>query len=148
MNDSHRLPAADDKAVREAERIYDSWDEALSRNDAEALLSCYASDAVLESPLVPHILGTESGVCRGHAELRSFFHKIAARKPTARRHYRTGFFTDGRKLMFEYPRETPDGEQMDFVEVMEFQDGLIQRHRVYWGWFGVRVIQKDAYHRQ
>lgn len=147
MNDSHRPPPADDQAVRAAERIYDRWDHALSHNDPEALLACYAPDAVLESPLVPHILGSESGVCRGQTELRAFFHMIAARKPTARRHYRTGFFTDGRKLMFEYPRETPDGEQMDFVEVMELQDGLIQRHRVYWGWFGVRVLQKDAYRR-
>ena len=28
--------------------------------------------------------------------------------------------------MWEYPRATPDGEQMDFVEVMEIDDdGLI-----------------------
>src|SRR5262245_16657281 len=90
MNDSHRLHPADDKSVRAAERIYDRWDDALSHNDPEALLACYTPDAVLESPLVPHILGSESGVCRGHAELRSLFHKLAARKPTARRHYRTG----------------------------------------------------------
>jgi hypothetical protein len=31
---------------------------------------------------------------------------------------------------------------------MELNDqGLIQRHRVYWGWYGVRVIQRDEYHR-
>lgn len=147
MDDSHRRQQSDDQSVRAAEHIYRKWDEALARSDPEALLACYAPDAVLESPLVPHILGTETGVCRGHAELRSFFQTIAERKPTARRHYRTGFFTDGRTLMFEYPRETPDGEQMDFAEIMELRDGLIQRHRVYWGWYGVRVIQKDAYHR-
>ena len=29
-------------------------------------------------------------------------------------------------MMFEYPRATPEGEQMDFVEVIEFNDdGLI-----------------------
>jgi hypothetical protein len=36
---------------------------------------------------------------------------------------------------------------MDFVEVMEVADGLIQRHCVYWGWRGVKVIQDDAYHK-
>ena len=36
---------------------------------------------------------------------------------------------------------------MDFVEVMELADGLIQRHCVYWGWRGIKVIQDDAYHR-
>jgi hypothetical protein len=36
---------------------------------------------------------------------------------------------------------------MDFVEVMEIEDGLIRHHRVYWGWFGVRVMERDEYHR-
>jgi hypothetical protein len=30
---------------------------------------------------------------------------------------------------------------------MEIDGGLIRRHRVYWGWFGVRVLQTDAYRR-
>jgi hypothetical protein len=51
-------------------------------------------------------------------------------------------------LIWEYPRNAPGGEQMDFVESMELNDdGLIQRHRVYWGWFGVQILQRDAYHR-
>jgi len=44
-----------------------------------------------------------------------------------------GFFTDGRVLTWEYPRLAPDGEQMDLVEVMYIEDGLIKRHRVYLG---------------
>jgi hypothetical protein len=36
---------------------------------------------------------------------------------------------------------------MDFVEVMEIENGLIEHHRVYWGWRGVSVILDDAYHR-
>jgi len=44
------------------ERIYFAWDDALSGNDAAALLALYAPDAVFESPLVPHLLGTESAV--------------------------------------------------------------------------------------
>jgi hypothetical protein len=35
-----------------------SPDEALSKNDATALLALYAPDAVLESPLVSHLMGT------------------------------------------------------------------------------------------
>jgi hypothetical protein len=27
------------------------------------------------------------------------------------------------------------------------EDGLIQRHCVYWGWFGFRVLQRDEYRR-
>ena len=52
-------------AVADAERIYHAWDDALKRRDLEASLSLYAPDATIESPLVRHLLGTESGVCRG-----------------------------------------------------------------------------------
>jgi len=130
------------------ERIYVAWDDALSRNDAAALLALYAPDAVFESPLVPHLLGGDSGVLRGHNELKPLFDKLADRKPAIRRYHRTGYLTDGKRLIWEYPRVTPDGEQMDFVEAMELnRDGLIQRHCVYWGWRGVRVLQRDEYHR-
>lgn len=87
-------------------------------------------------------------MCHGLDELRPVLEQVAARKPPLRTYYRTGYLTDGaHTMMFEYPRATPDGEQMDFVEVMEIADGLIQRHCVYWGWRGVKVIQDDAYHK-
>lgn len=130
------------------ERMYFLWDDALSRNDAKALLALYAPDAVFESPLVRHLLDTERGVLRGHDELRPLFDKLAERKPPVRQYYRTGYLTDGRRLVWEYPRQSPTGDQMDFVEAMELNDdGLIQRHCVYWGWFGVGVLQRDEYHR-
>jgi ketosteroid isomerase-like protein len=130
------------------ERMYFAWDDALSRNDAEALLALYARDAQLESPLVPHLLGTKSGVLRGHDELRPLFALLAERKPPVRQYHRSGYLTDGKRLIWEYPRDAGKGEQMDFVEAMELNDdGLIQRHSVYWGWFGVRVLQRNEYHR-
>jgi SnoaL-like domain len=130
------------------ERMYFAWNDALSRNDAAALLSLYARDAHFESRLVPHLLDRESGVLRGHAELRPLFAQLAARKPPVRQYYRTGYLTDGKRLIWEYPRDAGKGEQMDFTEVMELnEEGLIQRHCVYWGWFGVRVLQRNEYHR-
>jgi ketosteroid isomerase-like protein len=127
--------------------IYRAWDDALARSDVEALLALYGADATLDSPLVPHLMASERGIVRGHEQLRRFFGQLAERKPPVRRHFRTGFLSDGRLLVWEYPREAPDGEQMDFVEVMEIADGLIQRQRVYWGWFGVNVLLTDRYHR-
>jgi hypothetical protein len=41
----------------------------------------------------------------------------------------------------------PEGDQMDFMEVMEINNGLIIRHRIYWGWLGVNTIINDAYYR-
>ena len=104
-------------------------------------------NAELEGPLVSHLFGRGDGVCRGSEELRRFFEILATRKPKIRQFYRTGHFTDGRKVMWEYPRAASQGEQMDFVEVMEIENGLIQKHRVYWGWFGFNVLKRDEYHR-
>jgi len=58
------------------------------------------------------------------------------------RWYRTGeWLTDGRRLLvWEYPRQAPDGDQVDLVEFMEIAGGLIAYHRVYWGWKGCRLI--------
>jgi hypothetical protein len=101
-----------------------------------------------ESPAVPLVLDTDLGVCDGHDELRPVLEQVAARKPPLRTYHRTGYLTDGeRTMIFEYPRDAPEGEQMDFVEVMELAEGLIQRHCVYWGWRGIKVIQDDAYDR-
>ncbi len=138
----------DTAAKPNAERIYRDWDEALGRKDVEAAMTLYAPDCVLESPLVCHLQNSERGIVEGRDRLREFVRLVFARTPAARQRYRKGFFTDGRKLIWEYPRATPDGEQMDFVESMEINDeGLIQRHCVYWGWYGVGVLQHDAYRR-
>ena len=45
--------------------------------------------------------------------------------------------------MWEYPRDAPGGEQMDFAEVMEIEHGLIRHHRVYWGGYGLALLERD-----
>jgi ketosteroid isomerase-like protein len=130
----------------EIEAVTHAWEAALAAHDVEALMACYAPDAVLESPVAAHLRGSP-GVCRGHEQLRPFLAEVVSRTPEVRLYHRAGFFTDGRRAMWEYPRQTPSGEQMDFVEVMEIEKGLIQAHRVYWGWRGVEVLINDEYHR-
>lgn len=48
-------------------------------------------------------------------------------------------------MTWEYPRESPDGDQMDIVEVMEIRDGLMADHRVYWGWLGVNMLKSGEH---
>ena len=50
--------------------------------------------------------------------------------------------------MWEYPRATPQGEQIDILEFMELQGRLIQRHRIYWGWFGTQTLIASALRKQ
>ena len=134
-------------ALSAVERVYRAWDAALKAKDVGAAVALYAEDVRLESPLVRHLTGSQAGVVDGRERLYDFVRLVFARTPANRGHFRTGFFTDGHRLIWEYPRETPHGDQMDFVESMEIEDGLIRRHRVYWGWFGVKVIEENRYRR-
>lgn len=141
----HNENITDSKLIADAKRIYHEWDLALANNDIETLLTLYSPDAIIESPLIPHLLGIEKGICQGHQELRKLLEIVKERKPEERKYFRKKFFTDGKTLMWEYPRATPHGEQMDFVEVMELENSLIQYHRVYWGWKGFSIIKNNLY---
>lgn len=46
------------------ERMYFAWNDALAHDDADALLSLYAEDAVLESPLVRICWAHRAVACR------------------------------------------------------------------------------------
>jgi hypothetical protein len=57
------------------------------------------------------------------------------------RWYRTGrYFFDGQTQIWEYPRLTPAGDQVDLVEVMDLQGPRIAHHRIYWRWFGTPLL--------
>ena len=128
MAERSNTPLAEETAAQAAERIYHEWDAALGAKDLDAAMALYAPDCVLESPLVRHLLGTELGIVEGREKLREFVRIVFERQPAARQRYREGFFTDGQ------------------TEVMEIEDGLIRRHCVYWGWYGVRLLEHDRHH--
>jgi hypothetical protein len=130
------------QATHPIELIFQAWDEALGAKDLGASMARYHEDATLESPLVRHLLGIEEGVIRGRENLRSFVTKVFAKESPQRQRFRTGFLSDGTHLTWEYPRQTDGGEQMDVVEVMEIDEGLIRRHRVYWGWYSVKLYEE------
>lgn len=130
---------------QDIDRIYTEWNDALSTKNLDKLLALYADDVVLESPLVAHLLKQERGVAKGKQVLQALFEILFQCQPPKRQFYRKNYFTDGKTLMWEYPRMTPTGDQMDFAEVMEIENGKIKKHRVYWGWCGVDVLKKDEH---
>jgi len=103
------------------------------------LIELYANDAVLESPLVPAILSdkTES-ILRGREEIKRFLDEEAKRRPNPLvRWYRTDrWLSVGNTLVWKYPRQTPDGDQLDILEVMGIRNSKIQHQRICWGWKG------------
>jgi len=135
----------DNPAVKAAERIYQAWADGFANKDLEAIMALYAPNASLESPLVNTLLKTERGIVEGHDNLRHFFGIIISSTPPLKNRHREGFFTDGRTMIWEYPRVTPTGEQPEMAEVMKIDNGLIVAHRIYWGWGSTKLLQKDGY---
>jgi hypothetical protein len=106
---SEHRPAYNDAFLDDCVRIHRQWHEHAKSRDTEGLLALYAKEAVLETPLVQAIFDG------------------ARRLPNSLvRWHRTGkWLTDGERLLvWEYPRQAPDGDQVDIVEVMEIADGL------------------------
>ena len=123
--------------------IHREWHRAASTRDTPALIALYADDAILESPLVPAIMdGKRDGVLRGKEEIARFLEAGAASRPIdlVRWHRSGTFFSSGATLIWEYPRVTPEGDQVEIVEVMETANRLIRHHRIYWGWKGCLLI--------
>ena len=128
------------------QEIYEKWHKYAKERETKALIELYAEDAVFESPLVPILMNKDSGILRGKTEILAFLNEGTKRRPNELvRWYRTGkYFITGDVLVWEYPRQTPDGEQVDILELMEIRDGLIVNHRIYWGWFGTQMLIKSA----
>jgi hypothetical protein len=91
--------------------------------------------------LLPRVLDRPSGVFRGHDELRRFFVLgTADRLDDLVRWYRTGqYLFNGHLLIWEYPRQAPEWEQVDLVKVMELTGPRIVRHRIYRGWTALLI---------
>src|SRR6202043_1327816 len=134
---------SDAKQQGDHARIHAEWHRAASQRDGTALIALYADDAVLESPLVPALLADKTdGVLRGKAEIARFLEAGArSRQLDLVRWFRSDtYFSAGSRLVWGYPRETPDGDQDEIVEVMDIADGLIKHHRIFWGWKGCALL--------
>lgn len=130
----------------DAQFVHDEWDRRTRAHDIEALVDLYLPDAILESPLVPRIMDRPSGVLTGHDQLRDFFRRGTQGGPVdVVRFYRTGeFLFENGRLVWEYPRQTPDGDQVDITEVMDLAGRKIRHHRIYWGWFGTPLLSRKT----
>lgn len=123
--------------------IYEAWHATVCAGDLAATAALYSSQAVFETPLVLAIYPDHgSGVLVGREAIQQFMEDSKRKFPSdLAEWYRSDkVFINGRNLTWEYPRKTPTGEQVDLMEMLEIDDGLITYHRVYWGWYGVRLL--------
>lgn len=123
--------------------IYEAWHATVRARDLTATAALYAEDALFETPLVLAVYPQQgNGVLKGRANILQFLEDSVRKFPAdLAEWYRSDKpFINGCQLTWEYPRKTPSGEQVDLMEMMEIEQGLITYHRVYWGWYGVRLL--------
>jgi steroid Delta-isomerase len=124
-------------------RVWEEWHAGVNGHDIPRVIALYAENATLESPAIlaiyPHM---EVGILKGRSQIETFFDKtLGALSKEFRELYRGDLYLATEKLLtWEYPRKTPAGEQVDLVESMDIEDGLIVYHRVYWGWKGFKAL--------
>ena len=124
--------------------IYNRFHETIGARDVEGLMQIYGDDAILDSSLV-HVLEKDpSGIIQGKQKLRAHFQGFFdAVVPSGKEWFRPDtVLSDGQRLMWEYPSQGPDGDQLDVVESfdLDLEKGLIAYHRVYWGRVGHKLL--------
>lgn len=139
-------PAESTTTEAQAARIYELWDKYLREGDMEGMATIYTDDATVQSPLVPTFFGPGKGIASGKQEVLLFLSETVKRRPNEQVNwYRDGYLWNGRTLIWEYPAETPSGRfQVDLTECMDLEDGLIKRHRIYWGWYAVEMMKEST----
>ncbi len=138
------IEARSNEAHGDARRIFEQWHHSVVERDLHALMALYADDAMLETPLA-YVVSAErqDGRLQRREAIKAFFAASFAQPENGLgRWYRTDrCHASHRQVVWEYPRETPEGDQVDLVEVMDIDArGLIACHRVYWGWKGVQTL--------
>jgi steroid Delta-isomerase len=128
-------------------QVYERWHEMIVSRNLDGLMELYAEDSVLESSAVLVLERNTTGVLKGRDRIKKHFAAFfdMMKKDATVELYRPGaFFSDGKTLVWEYPSKSPKGNQLDVVESMDLENGLIAYHRVYWGWIGFKALQAVA----
>lgn len=134
-----------DTTPAQAERIHMLWDRFLKEGDMAGLACIYAEHATLQSPLVPTFYGPDTHLVCGRDEIVRFLDETVRRRPNDQVHWhRDGYLWNGRTLIWEYPAIIDGGFQVDLAECMDLAEGLIEHHRIYWGWFGVEQMKRST----
>jgi steroid Delta-isomerase len=124
----------------EIRHVYESWHQMILSRNLDGLMKLYAEDCDFESSAVLVLKGRDQ--IRGHFAL--FFSEMMAKDATVELYRPATFFSDGKTLLWEYPSKSPQGDQLDVVESMDLENGLIVYHSVYWGWIGRKAMQAVA----
>ncbi len=78
------------------------------------------------------------GILRGHAEIRALAEAVLQRVKSWGQHEPP--VVRGNTIVVEYKRVVPTGEQLDYVDVFDVEDGKIKSLRAYYGWRALATL--------
>lgn len=108
------------------------WLKCFNEHQLENLLALYDEQAIHFSPKLKLHRPETNGLIKGKASLRDWWKDAFQRLPEL--HYREVSLTANEYRVFmEYTRIVPGEPEMNVAEVLEIENGLIVRSRVYHG---------------
>ena len=127
--------------VTTVEQLFSDLEAASSRNDVEAIVALFATDATIESYLVSRVFNRTEGVCRGRAEIRELALALSKRGRPWGGHEPP--IIRGNTVVIEYRSASSDAVKFS-VDIIEVRDGKIQSLRAYAGWRAMMTLTGGA----
>jgi hypothetical protein len=109
-----------------------NWVEAFNEHDLEKLLILYDEDAIHFSPKLKIREPQTNGWIKGKPSLRSWWADAFNRLPLLQ-YQLQNLIVDERQILMEYLRKVPGEPDMMVAEILETENGVIVKSRVYHG---------------
>lgn len=112
--------------------IANKWFAAFNEYHLENLLSLYSETAEHKSPKLKIRQPETHGLVRGKSELRNWWNDSFTRIPSLK-YIPLNILANDKMVMMEYLRKADGDEDMLVSEILEIENGLIVRSRVFHG---------------
>ena len=118
--------------IKMNKKIALNWIKAFNDHDLSVLLSLYDEDAIHFSPKLKIRIPETNGWVKGKPSLKTWWEGAFERLPSL--HYQLeNLIIDETKVLMEYLRKVDGEDDMMIAEILEIENGLIIRSRVYHG---------------
>ncbi len=114
------------------EKIALAWIEAFNEHNLEKLLQLYDEQAVHFSPKLKIRKPETNGLIKGKPSLRDWWQDAFNRLPTLQ-YQLQNLLTDKEQVLMEYQRNVSGEPVMMVAEILEIENELIVKSRVYHG---------------
>ena len=114
------------------EKIAHRWIDAFNQHDLEKLLNLYSENARHYSPKLKSRHPATNGWIEGKPTLKTWWADAFERLPTLQYHLQN-LRVNNQQVLMEYERSVEHETPMMVAEILEIENGLIVKSRVYHG---------------